>query len=85
MPKKSSRNRSQKKSKLSFKEQKELEGLDGEIASIEDKIKKLTIELNSGTLDHQQLIDLARQIEVLNSNLDVKSLRWIELTELNEV
>lgn len=73
-----------KKSKLSFKELKELEGLDKEIAAIENKIKALTEELNSGSLDHQQLIDLARQIEVLNNQMDEKSIRWIELTELNE-
>ena len=73
-----------KKSKLSFKELKELEGLDGEIAVIEQKITDLTIKLNSDGNGHQELIDLARQIEVLNSELDSKSIRWIELTELNE-
>lgn len=73
-----------KKSKLSFKEQKELENLDKEIAEIEKKIASLTQELNSGVHDHSQLIDLARQITVLNSELDTKSIRWIELTELNE-
>ncbi len=73
-----------KKSKLSFKELKELEGLDKEIAAVENKIKALTEELNSGSLDHQQLIDLARQIEGLNNQMDEKSIRWIELTELNE-
>lgn len=73
-----------KKNKLSFKEQKELEGLDGEIAAIEQKITELTVKLNSETNNHEELIDLARQIEVLNSELDSKSIRWIELTELNE-
>jgi ABC transport system ATP-binding/permease protein len=73
-----------KKSKLSFKELKELEGLDGEIAAIEQKITDLTIKLNSDGNGHQELIDLARQIEVLNSELDSKSIRWIALTELNE-
>jgi ATP-binding cassette subfamily F protein uup len=73
-----------KKNKLNFKEAKELENLDKEIALVEIKIKGLTEDLNSGKHDHQQLIDLARQIEVLNSELDGKSIRWIELTELNE-
>ncbi len=72
------------KNKLSFKEQKELEGIDKEIALIEDKIKALTEELNSGEKEHATLIALARQIEVLNSELDEKSIRWIELTELSE-
>ncbi|MEO6851916.1 MAG: ATP-binding cassette domain-containing protein, partial [Mucilaginibacter sp.] len=72
------------KSKLNFKEVKELENLDKEIAQTENQIQLLTIELNSGSLDHQQLIDLSRKIENLTIELDQKSIRWIELTELNE-
>jgi ATP-binding cassette subfamily F protein uup len=73
-----------KKNKLAFKELKELENLNKEIAEIEIKIKGLTVELNSGISDHQQLSELAQQIAGLNSQLDEKSIRWIELTELNE-
>ena len=73
-----------KKNKLAFKELKELENLDKEIAEIEIKIKALTEELNSGLSDHQQLSEIAQKIAALNSQLDEKSIRWIELTELNE-
>ncbi len=73
-----------KKNKLAFKELKELENLDKEIADIEIKIKGLTNELNSGISDHQQLSELAKRIAILNKQLDEKSMRWIELTELNE-
>lgn len=73
-----------KKNKLAFKELKELENLNKEIAQIEIKIKGLTVELNSGISDHQQLSELAQRIAGLNSQLDEKSIRWIELTELNE-
>jgi ATP-binding cassette subfamily F protein uup len=73
-----------KKNKLNFKEQKELESLNNEIAGMENQIKMLTEQMNSGTADHGQLADLARQIQTLNYELDGKSLRWIELTELNE-
>jgi len=73
-----------KKNKLAFKELKELENLDKEIAEIETKIKTLTEELNSGLSDHQQLSEIAQKIAALNSQLDDKSIRWIELTELNE-
>jgi ATP-binding cassette subfamily F protein uup len=74
----------QKKNKLAFKELKELENLDKEIAEIENKIKALTDELNSGISDHQKLSEIAQQITSLNSQMDAKSIRWIELTELNE-
>lgn len=74
-----------KKSKLAFKEQQELQTLDKEIAQIENEIKKLTEQLNSGLADHNQLSDLARQVEELTNRLDEKSLRWMELTELGEL
>ena len=73
-----------KKNKLPFKELKELENLNKEIGEIENKIKALTAELNSGISDHSKLGELARQIAVLNDQLDEKSMRWMELTELNE-
>ncbi|MDB5154986.1 MAG: family ATP-binding cassette protein, partial [Mucilaginibacter sp.] len=73
-----------KKGRLSFKEIKELENLDKEIALVENKIKALTEQLNSGVHDHSKLIEIAQQIAGLNDELDGKSIRWIELTELNE-
>lgn len=73
-----------KKNRLSFKEIKELENLDKEIALIENKIKTLTEQLNSGSHGHSKLIEIAQQIAGLNNELDGKSIRWIELTELNE-
>ncbi|MGZ3821315.1 MAG: ATP-binding cassette domain-containing protein, partial [Mucilaginibacter sp.] len=73
-----------KKNKLAFKELKELENLTKEIAGIENKIKGLTEYLNSGIQDHSKLIETAQQIAHLNDELDSKSIRWIELTELNE-
>jgi ATP-binding cassette subfamily F protein uup len=73
-----------KKNKLGFKELKELESLDKEIAAIENKIGFLTEDLNKGGNDHSKLIEIAQQIAGLNTELDSKSMRWIELTELNE-
>lgn len=73
-----------KKNKLSYKEQKELDALEKDIATLESEIKNLTEKLNSGLSDHGQLSDIACQIEAMTSNLDEKSIRWIELTELNE-
>ena len=73
-----------KKNKLAFKELKELENLNKEIAERENKIKLLTEQLNAGHPDHQKLIETASQIARLNDELDNKSIRWIELTELNE-
>jgi len=71
------------KNKLSFKEQKELETLDKEIAALEVEIKGLNDKLNSG-LDNGAIVETAKKISDLTNTLDEKSLRWIELSELKE-
>lgn len=73
-----------KKNKLSFKEQKELDGLEGEIAIVEKRLKELNDELNATGIAPAKLDEILKQIAVLNSNLDEKSMRWIELSELKE-
>ncbi len=73
-----------KKSKLSFKEAKELENIEGEINTIEASIKDKNEQLNASGIDPKKLDEILKQIEVLNKQLDDKSARWMELTELNE-
>ncbi|WP_413670529.1 ABC-F family ATP-binding cassette domain-containing protein [Mucilaginibacter sp. Mucisp86] len=73
-----------KKSKLSFKEAKELENIEGEINTIEANIKDKNEQLNASGIDPKKLDEILKQIEVLNKQLDDKSTRWMELTELNE-
>jgi len=71
-----------KKAKLSFKEEKELLGLEKEIADIETTLKATTNELNTTNLDPKKLIQLTDKIAYLNKQLDVKTNRWMELGEL---
>jgi ATP-binding cassette subfamily F protein uup len=71
-----------KKAKLSFKEEKEFEGLEKEIADIENKIVETTEELNIINIDPKKLTQLTDKIAYLNKQLDQKSSRWIELGEL---
>jgi len=73
-----------KKSKLNFKEQKELEDLEKEIAHLETEIKNFTVELNSGITNHTELGYLAEKIEDMTEKLEDKTARWLELTELSE-
>lgn len=69
------------KAKLSFKEQKEFEKLDSEIAELESVIKNKTNEMLQ-TTDHTKLSLYAKEIEELNMLLEEKSNRWLELGEL---
>ena len=73
-----------KKNKLAFKELKEMQDLEKDIANIEQEIKIITVQLNSGVTDHQYLAELADNIKSLNNGMDNKTVRWLELVELNE-
>jgi len=73
-----------KKSKLSFKETKELETLEQEIAKIENQIAGCNKELDTAGIAPSKLNDILDKINTLNSQLEEKSMRWIELTELKE-
>jgi ATP-binding cassette subfamily F protein uup len=70
-----------KKNKLSFKEQKEYDTLEKEIIDLEIKVASLTEQMNTLT-DHQQLHQLSSVIETLKASIDEKSMRWMELSEL---
>lgn len=70
----------EKKQKLNFKEQKEFEGLENEIAELEEKVNSLTKEL-SKTADHVELQKIAEEIEKTKTTLDEKTERWMELAE----
>jgi ATP-binding cassette subfamily F protein uup len=72
-----------KKNKLSYKEQKELENTEAEVSGIEAKIASLTKQLDT-VADTEQIIAISKDIEKLNSELDAKTMRWLELTELKE-
>jgi ATP-binding cassette subfamily F protein uup len=74
-----------KKSKLSFKETKELETLEAEIATIEKQIKDCNNQLNAVGINALLLNELIDKSARLSIELDEKSLRWLELTELKEM
>jgi ATP-binding cassette subfamily F protein uup len=73
-----------KKNKLSFKEQKELDTLESEIANLETQIKERNEALNISGIETAKLNEILQQITALNSKMDEKSIRWIELSELKE-
>ncbi len=71
------------KKKLSFKEKQEFDQLQPEIQKLEKAKTELTTQLNNGISDHQQLQKLAQDIKQLDEKIDEKTLRWLELSELN--
>lgn len=67
--------------KLSFKEQKEFEELEKEMAALEIKKDSFVEKLNQGSDDFQLLTDWAKAIEDIKNKLEEKELRWLELSE----
>lgn len=73
--------RSESKRKLSFKEQREFEALETEISALEEEKAMLESEMCSGTLDNKALMEKSVRIQELIELIDIKSMRWLELSE----
>lgn len=74
--------RSDEKKKMSYKEKREFETLESEIAKLETEISNLEAELCSGNLSIEELTDKSILLPKLKKELDDKSMRWLELSEL---
>ncbi len=70
------------KKKLSFKERREMEMLEVEIAALEEEKKQIEEALCSGALSVEELTEKSRRLPLLNEDLDEKSMRWLELSEI---
>lgn len=69
------------KHKLSFKEQRELEQLEVDLATLGDERTTLENEISSGTLPYERLSEVSKRIEELIALIDEKEMRWLELSE----
>lgn len=71
----------QPKKRLSYKEQKELELLENEIHILELEKQNIEQELSSGNISQQRIIELSERIQNILQLLDLKSERWIDLSD----
>ncbi|RYY98527.1 MAG: ABC transporter ATP-binding protein [Chitinophagaceae bacterium] len=69
------------KRKLSFKEQREFQLLEQDIAALEQERAELT-EKMGGNLPYEELQVAAARIAAINESLEEKEMRWLELSEL---
>lgn len=72
------------KPRLTYKERMEFQALDQEIPQLEQKKKEMEELLSSGVADAALITDTARQLAALNEEIDEKSMRWLELSEVEE-
>lgn len=80
-PKKNYRNET--KRKLSYKEKREFEQLEEEIIQLEEEQKTLEDALSGSELSVEKITEKSKRLACLKSELDEKSFRWLELSELN--
>ena len=72
----------QQKRKLTYKEKREFEQLEKEIADLEAEQQALEEALCSGTLSVEELTEKSKRLPLLKDELEEKSMRWLELSEI---
>jgi len=70
------------KRKMSYKEKREFELLEGEIEALEAEKKQIEEALSSGTISVDEITVMSKRLPLLTEELDEKSMRWLELSEL---
>lgn len=76
------RTKTESKRKLSFKEKQELIALESDIEALEHEKKEIEDALCSGLLSVDELTEKSKRLPILNDELDEKSMRWLELSEI---
>lgn len=72
------------KLKFSYKEQKEYETIDDDIAALEERIEELEQEMLKNTTNSAKLSEIMAQKEEAESALEEKMERWVYLNDLAE-
>ena len=73
-----------RKRKMSFREKQEFQALEKEIEELESEKADIEAALSSGTLSTQEIIDKSKRLPVVVNLLDEKSMRWLELSEIEQ-
>lgn len=78
------RHRTEQRRRMSYKERMEFARLEKEIAALETEQKQLEEQLCSGTLSVEELTEKSRRLPQVKEELDVKEMRWLELSEIEQ-
>lgn len=73
---------SKPKIKRSYKEQREFETLEKEIAKLEARKNELTVSMQSPDMPFNEMQKLSREFTTVMQSIDEKSMRWLELSEI---
>ena len=78
----SQRNRGPKKLKFTYKEQREYETIEDDIAALEERLEEIETEIGKNARDYTKLNQLMAEKEEKSSLLEEKMERWMYLEEL---
>ena len=70
------------KKRRSYKEQKEFEAIENELPELEKKRTIISDKMNAGTLTSAELYSAGEEYARLQSEIEEKEMRWLELSEL---
>lgn len=73
--------RHQERHKMSYKEKMEFAQLEKDIARLEQEKKEIEEQLCSGTLSVDELTEKSKRLPLLKDELDMKEMRWLELSD----
>jgi ABC transport system ATP-binding/permease protein len=71
------------KKKMSFKEKEELKKLELDLEKLEIQKEDLTLKLSNNALSSSELMEVGNQLTATIKELESKSDRWLELSELD--
>ena len=74
--------RGEQKKRLTFKERQEMAALEVSIEALEKEKKEIEEALCSGMLSVDELTEKSKRLPLLQDELDEKSMRWLELSEI---
>lgn len=69
------------KTKLSYKEKREFEQLEKDIEQLETEKKTIEEKLSSANISVDEITTLSKRLPIVSNELDVKTNRWLELSE----
>ena len=72
------------KRKLNFKEKVEFKNMDADLEKLENEKAVLTEKLSDPSLSNKELIDAGNRLTEVISELEMKTERWLELSEFAE-
>ena len=67
---------------MTFKEKTEFARLEAEIDGLEKEKKEIEQALSGGQLSSDEIVKLSKRLPIVNEELDEKSMRWLELSEI---